>query len=211
MLLVDGATPLHVDVRHAERGGEGLCRRSGSGQLVAEAGMVAHICITRCIDHHPWGNRDVPGLGGDEQRFDPAVAQDNILQEGVEQNLSAGVDDELLPHHLEVFCQIRDTRACSVGVRSLDDLADGAQAGNDVVADSGNDLAGSIARRVEAVERVEHCRGVAAEERQLLDEQCAGPIARRGNRRRRSGSPGADDNDVKWSVRGGAGQGRLDN
>ena len=103
---------------------------------------------------------------------------------------------EVVAKGVEVLGQVGDPGPGSVGVGTLHHLPDGTQSGNHVVADPGDDLAGSVARRVEAVERVEHCGGVAAEKRQLLDEQRIGTAASRRDGRARSGGARPDDNNV---------------
>ena len=58
----------------------------------------------------------------------------------MQEDARAGLSDEPLPDDLEVLGVVGDARARAVRVRSLDDRAEGPQAGDDVVGDAADDL-----------------------------------------------------------------------
>lgn len=200
LILADRGPGIVIDVRHAERGGERLRRIDRAGRFVAEAGLMAHIGITRGIDHHRCADAAQSVLRRHNEFFNAPISNDDILHESVEQHRRTRLNHEAVPHDLEMLGQIGDARPRTVRVRPFDDGSDATQTGHDIVTDPTNDLACPITGRVEAVERVEDGRRVPPEERELLDEEGANVGPGGGDGRGRSRGPRPDHDNVKSSV-----------
>jgi len=168
-LLGQAAAPGEVDVHEAERRGQGLGGRQLPGLLVAEAGEGAQVGVAGRVDEDPPGDPDEAGLRRHDDLVHSPVADDDVLEEGVEEDPHARRGRQLLPDHLEVLGVVGDPGAGAVRVGALHDGAQQAQADDDVVGDAADHLPGRLHRRVEAVEGVEDGGAGAAQEGLLLD------------------------------------------
>ena len=205
-LLVDRPARGRVHVGHPERGRRGLRRRFAARQLVAEAGVVAEVGVPGGVDDDPRPDLPEAGARGDRQRLDAPVADRRADDRRVEQDPGAGLLDEPLPDDLEVLGEVGDPGPGAIGVRALDDRAELAQPGHDLVRDPADDLARAGAGREEAVEGVEDRGRGPAEERQRVDEQRARAGARACDRRGRARRSAPDDRDVDLDRAGIVGQ-----
>ena len=133
--------------------------------------------------------RPQTGPSRDHHRGHPAIAHVGVLERRVEQHPRAGVGDESFPDDLEMVGEVGDARPGAVRVRSLDDRAETAQSGDDVIADPPDDLARLRSRRVEAIEGVEDRGAGPTQEGQPVDQQDRGSAS--GRRDRSRGSSGA--------------------
>ncbi|GBE23356.1 hypothetical protein BMS3Bbin01_02740 [bacterium BMS3Bbin01] len=198
--LADRSSGLRIDVGHPERRCERLSGIDRACRLVTEAGAGAHVRVAGGIDHDCRADTTQTGLGRDNEFDDPSAGHDDILDERVEEHCRTGADDEVLPYDFEMLGNIGDARPGAIRIRTFEDRPDPAQLGNDLVTDPTDDLDGPLPRRVEAVERVEHRRRVAPEERELLDEEGARAHRRAGDGRAGASDPGSDDHDVETSI-----------
>ena len=175
-VAVDRPPAVHVHVGHPEGRRQRLGGLELAGQLVAErrrsgrqsASPEASMTTDASI-------RRRPALVATTTPSTRPSRTVGVLDEGVQQDASAGRRHERLPGDLEMVGVVGDAGAGAVGVGALDDRTERPQRRHDLVADAADDLARRLARRVEAVEGVEDGRARAAQEGQLLEEQVEAP------------------------------------
>ncbi len=172
-----------------------------AGQLVAEPGVVAEVGVAGRVDERRAAStvRRPPRVATTSASTRPSRTRASTTVACSRIRAPASLD-EPLPDDLEVLGEVGDAGPGAVGVRPLDDRAERAQPGDDLVGDPADDLARARARREEAVERVEDRGRCPAEERQRVDEQRPRAAAGRRDGRGRAGRAAADDHDVEGAV-----------
>ena len=121
IVLRDRPPPFEIDVGHPERRRQGLRGIDLAGHLEPKARVGAQVRVTTRVDEDPSHDTTQAGLGGDDDRLDPAVLDLGTLQHRVKQDLDAGFAGQALPDDLEVLGEVGHPGARSVGVGAPQD------------------------------------------------------------------------------------------